>query len=227
MALLDRLPLERVAYVHVAGGAEHDGLYHDTHTDAVPAAGARPGRRAVRPAPAAGADAGARRRTTRRPPSCAPSWTRSPPRSGLPGAVDVTARRTSPADRQAALVAALVAGRAGAGRLRRRAGRARPGGALLRKRAGEVARHWPLLAAGVRRAAGRRRSPRGRPAGPPQGSLRDGWDLARELRRPGRACRRWPPRSWPSARRPGATTAAPAPPPPPTWLPASIMGKSG
>jgi uncharacterized protein (UPF0276 family) len=36
IALLDRLPLERVAYVHVAGGAEHDGLYHDTHTDAVP-----------------------------------------------------------------------------------------------------------------------------------------------------------------------------------------------
>ena len=36
--LLDRLPLERVAYVHVAGGAEHDGIYHDTHTDAVPQA---------------------------------------------------------------------------------------------------------------------------------------------------------------------------------------------
>jgi uncharacterized protein (UPF0276 family) len=36
LALLDRLPLERVAYGHVAGGAEHDGLYHDTHTDAVP-----------------------------------------------------------------------------------------------------------------------------------------------------------------------------------------------
>jgi uncharacterized protein len=35
---LGRLPLERVAYVHVAGGAEHDGLYHDTHTDPVPAA---------------------------------------------------------------------------------------------------------------------------------------------------------------------------------------------
>lgn len=34
--LLDKLPLERVAYVHVAGGAEHQGLYHDTHTDAVP-----------------------------------------------------------------------------------------------------------------------------------------------------------------------------------------------
>ena len=38
LALLDRLPLERVAYVHVAGGAEHQGLYHDTHTDAVPEA---------------------------------------------------------------------------------------------------------------------------------------------------------------------------------------------
>jgi uncharacterized protein (UPF0276 family) len=37
LALLDRLPLERIAYVHVAGGAEHEGLYHDTHTDPVPA----------------------------------------------------------------------------------------------------------------------------------------------------------------------------------------------
>lgn len=35
-ALLDELPLERVAYVHVAGGEEHDGIYHDTHTDATP-----------------------------------------------------------------------------------------------------------------------------------------------------------------------------------------------
>ena len=38
LALIDQLPLERIAYVHVAGGAEHDGLYHDTHTDPVPAA---------------------------------------------------------------------------------------------------------------------------------------------------------------------------------------------
>lgn len=36
--LLEKLPLERVAYVHVAGGAEHDGLYHDTHTHATPPA---------------------------------------------------------------------------------------------------------------------------------------------------------------------------------------------
>jgi uncharacterized protein (UPF0276 family) len=38
LALLDALPLDRVAYVHVAGGAEADGVYHDTHTDAVPQA---------------------------------------------------------------------------------------------------------------------------------------------------------------------------------------------
>jgi uncharacterized protein (UPF0276 family) len=38
VALLEKLPLERVAYVHVAGGAEHDGLYHDTHTHATPPA---------------------------------------------------------------------------------------------------------------------------------------------------------------------------------------------
>jgi uncharacterized protein len=37
-ALLDEIPLERIAYVHVAGGEEHDGIYHDTHTDATPPA---------------------------------------------------------------------------------------------------------------------------------------------------------------------------------------------
>jgi uncharacterized protein (UPF0276 family) len=37
-ALLDELPLERIAYVHVAGGEEHDGIYHDTHTDPTPPA---------------------------------------------------------------------------------------------------------------------------------------------------------------------------------------------
>lgn len=36
-AVLDRFPLDRVAYVHMAGGAEHEGLYHDTHLDPVPA----------------------------------------------------------------------------------------------------------------------------------------------------------------------------------------------
>jgi uncharacterized protein (UPF0276 family) len=35
-AFLERLPLDRIGYVHVAGGREHDGLYHDTHTDPTP-----------------------------------------------------------------------------------------------------------------------------------------------------------------------------------------------
>lgn len=89
-----------------------------------------------------------------------------PPRAGL-------------AERQAELVAALVAGGtppAGFAPGPLAATRA----ALLRKRAGEVARHWPLLAAGlgVRWSttfadwAARR---------PTAGSLRDGWDLARSL----------------------------------------------
>jgi uncharacterized protein (UPF0276 family) len=37
LEFLDRIPLERIAYVHLAGGVERDGLYHDTHTDDVPA----------------------------------------------------------------------------------------------------------------------------------------------------------------------------------------------
>ncbi|MEV6970342.1 hypothetical protein AB0M47_35070 [Hamadaea sp. NPDC051192] len=83
------------------------------------------------------------------------------------------------ADRQAALVAALVAG-----------GPPPPGfdtsrvdavrEQLLRKRAGEVARTWPALAAslGPTWYATFRSWADGRP---PQGSLRDGWDLARSL----------------------------------------------
>lgn len=36
LELVDALPLERIAYCHVAGGAEAGGVYHDTHTDPVP-----------------------------------------------------------------------------------------------------------------------------------------------------------------------------------------------
>ncbi|WP_234361514.1 hypothetical protein [Plantactinospora sp. BB1] len=106
------------------------------------------------------------------------------PRLRPPGG-ELTTEKTPPgpagtlADRQAALVAALVAGAPlPAGFDARLVGVARS--ALLHKRAGEVARHWPLLAAGHGRswravfaawAAGR----------PPAGSVRDGWDLAREL----------------------------------------------
>ena len=84
------------------------------------------------------------------------------------------------ADRQAALVATLTSGApVPEGFDARRVEAARV--ALLRKRAGEVARQWPLTAAAFgegwirefARWAARR---------PTQGSLRDGWDLARDLR---------------------------------------------
>jgi hypothetical protein len=81
------------------------------------------------------------------------------------------------AQRQAALVAALVAGQAvPAGFDRALVGAARA--ALLRKRSGEVASAWPLIAAAYGErwhatfsawAAGR----------PPLGALRDGWEFAR------------------------------------------------
>ncbi|GGQ50994.1 hypothetical protein [Couchioplanes azureus] len=86
---------------------------------------------------------------------------------------------TSLAERQAALVAALTSGApVPPGFDARLVGIARV--ALLRKRAGEVARQWPELAAAL--------GPRWPDvwAGwaahrPTQGSLRDGWDLARDL----------------------------------------------
>ncbi|HKP85251.1 MAG TPA: DUF692 domain-containing protein [Blastocatellia bacterium] len=34
---LDRLPLDRLAYVHIAGGVTRAGLYHDTHAHRIPA----------------------------------------------------------------------------------------------------------------------------------------------------------------------------------------------
>lgn len=102
------------------------------------------------------------------------------------GPVGVSAARTtSPAvptlaARQAALVAALAAGAPPPpGFTPEPLAAARR--ALLRKRAGEVARNWPLLAAGLgprwpevfgRWAEGR----------PTAGAHRDGWDLARDLR---------------------------------------------
>ncbi len=87
--------------------------------------------------------------------------------------------RAELAARQAALVAALVTGgEAPYGLDLGRLAVARK--ALLRKRAGEVAAAWPWLAASLGQgwtasctvwAAGR----------PSHGSLRDGWDLARDL----------------------------------------------
>jgi hypothetical protein len=84
------------------------------------------------------------------------------------------------ADRQAELVAALVAGAptpAGFDEVRVAATRR----ALLRKRAGAAAAAWPLLAAALGP-----RWPRvfaaDRAGTEPAGALRDGWDVARALR---------------------------------------------
>lgn len=33
---LERMPLERMAYVHIGGGIDRDGLYHDTHAHPLP-----------------------------------------------------------------------------------------------------------------------------------------------------------------------------------------------
>lgn len=38
LAVLDAIPLEALAYVHVAGGVERDGVWHDTHAHPVPPA---------------------------------------------------------------------------------------------------------------------------------------------------------------------------------------------
>lgn len=35
LSFLNRIPLDRLAYVHVAGGIGHDSLYHDTHSHPV------------------------------------------------------------------------------------------------------------------------------------------------------------------------------------------------
>ncbi len=82
--------------------------------------------------------------------------------------------------RQAALVAALVAGGpvpAGFDVARVDATRR----ALLRKRAGEAAKHWPLLAASLG-PEWPRVFARTHDGHEPGGPLRDGWDVARALR---------------------------------------------
>ncbi|GAA2646219.1 hypothetical protein [Paractinoplanes durhamensis] len=83
------------------------------------------------------------------------------------------------AARQAALVEALTSGKPvphGIDGFRFEAART----ALLRKRAGEVSRQWPMLAASFG-ARWKREFADWAAARPTQGSLRDGWDLAREL----------------------------------------------
>jgi hypothetical protein len=88
-------------------------------------------------------------------------------------------RAGSLAERQAGLVAALTSGApVPEGFDARLVEIARV--ALLRKRAGEVAKLWPMLAASLR-ADWMRTFATWAAARPTQGSLRDGWDLARDL----------------------------------------------
>ena len=229
--LLDALPLERIAYVHVAGGVERDGLYHDTHAHPTPPGVLDLVAELCGPARPAGDHAGTRRRLPARAGAgrgagrhrCGNSrrWPtqrgRIPRRGGPPVSVD----RERLAAEQAALVRALVDGGpvpAGFDPDRVQATAA----ALARKRAREVARAWPALAAELgddftaRFLADAARRP------PPArgGALADGLAFAGALartaapvrQRPGRgAC--WPrpaspparpgwPRPWPG--RPGA-----------------------
>ena len=94
--------------------------------------------------------------------------------AGQPGG-----RARSLADRQADLVAALTSGApVPEGFDARLVETARV--ALLGKRAGEVARVWPALAAAHGRGW-RRAFAAWAAARPTQGSLRDGWDMARSL----------------------------------------------
>jgi hypothetical protein len=95
-------------------------------------------------------------------------------RAGQPGAGP-----GSLATRQARLVEALTSGNPvpeGFDVFRFEAARA----ALLRKRAGEVSRHWPMLTAGFGEAW-KRTFAEWAATRPAQGSLRDGWDFARDL----------------------------------------------
>jgi hypothetical protein len=106
------------------------------------------------------------------------------PSAGHPSAGHPRTGHLSLADRQAQLVAALTLGRPvpeGFDRSRVEAARV----ALLRKRAGAVAKVWPLLAAGLG-ADWQREFAAWASARPTRGAWRDGWDFAR-------ACRALPP----------------------------------
>ena len=188
LALLERLR-ERLD-VAPAVMLERDGRYPPAATlraelDAIAAAAALPS------ATLAGRSHAPRRRRMTRElrgacPRVARSGTASPAFRDTTSA-SVHARPDPTADlaaRQAELVAALVAGAPDpAGFDPDRLAVARR--ALLRKRAGEVAAVWPLLAASLGPRLARHRSPLTSTGRAPAGALRDGWDLARELGRRG------------------------------------------
>jgi uncharacterized protein (UPF0276 family) len=204
-AVLDTLPLDRIAYVHVAGGDEHGGLYHDTHTAAVPdpvlallrdlverlpapppVLLERDGR--YPPAAALHAELAAVRAAAdprdRPPPD--PRTTPAGPAPEPGGA----RRRLRPVPRggahpldhrQAGLVTALVAtGPVPAGLDTARVAATRE--ALVRKRAALAATAWPRLAAAVPDWPATFAAHARAHGGSPPGALRDGWEVARALR---------------------------------------------
>ncbi|MHA6785188.1 DUF692 domain-containing protein [Pseudonocardia saturnea] len=204
-AVLDTFPLDRIAYVHVAGGTEHEGRYHDSHTAAVPDAvlallrsltdrlGAPPPVMLERdghypPAAALHAELTAIRTASRHPASRPDPARESGSERARVGVSLRTSRgpvapldRPGPAlaTRQAALVTSLVADGPppdGVDAALLDATRR----ALLRKRAGLAAVEWPLLAAsfGDRWPAVFAAHRAGHE---PVGALRDGWDVARAV----------------------------------------------
>ncbi|MGQ0575428.1 MAG: DUF692 domain-containing protein, partial [Pseudonocardia sp.] len=198
-ATLDALPLDRIGYVHVAGGAvDADGRYHDTHAHPVAAPvldllAALVARLPVPPPVLLERDGGYPPAAELRAELAAVTAATLPPapapRESAYSArrvriLDPASPRSRPGERssrlvddQVALVDALVAGApdpAGFDPGDLAATRA----ALLRKRAAAAAVEWPLLAASLgadwlgvfaAHAAGR----------PPVGALREGWDVAR------------------------------------------------
>ncbi len=208
--VLDALTLDRVAYCHVAGGTEHDGWYHDTHTEPLPSAVLELLAHVVERCPGGVAPPVMLERDGRYPPAArlraelaaiaAVAGHRTPPpaaapRAGVPhpsqrvrhaGGGCGTGPAVAPADttaRQAELVSALVAGGPDPDGVDPRP-LAATRAALLRKRAGLAARQWPRLAAALGDDWSRTFAERF--AGlPPADGLREGWDLARDLRRRG------------------------------------------
>ncbi|MFF0219868.1 DUF692 domain-containing protein [Streptomyces vinaceus] len=162
-AVLDAIPLEALAYVHVAGGVERDGVWHDTHAHPVPAvvldvlaelrarvapAGVLLERDDDFPAEAELAGELAAIREVVGPleaVALAPAGPSAPPRGDAPGTAPVDPRRRARVgEEQGALLSALVAGAEApegfdAERVRVQAR------ALAAKRAGVVAKLAPEL----------------------------------------------------------------------------------
>ena len=232
--ILDLVPADRIGYVHVAGGgARHDeaGSSTTTRTPIPCPTRCSPCSPTCRARARGAGAAGARRRLptrrrahrrARRRSASIPPMTPEPRTASLPfqgGESPFSTRRVgisgTLAARQAALVAALVAGAPdppGFDPARLAAARR----ALLRKRAGEAAKHWPVLAASLGHA-GRLSSPRSTQAV----SRAERFATAGTSPAPyAPSSPPTPPASCATGRPAGATTVSTTPPPSPPRRPA-------